>query len=183
MKERKWADILQWLTGDNIENIDETLQTIPEAPREHFELLEQMLNVAVKDMGEQEKDMKEFEACDYYIPESVNFFNIPMFGEIITYKLKEPFIKCFMFSNPSATQRRKLEKIEDIPISEEMPKFLIRLLRKINSSVVPTDNLEKYTKEPNYNSYIKTEDLPPNYKNILESAFFKKYNIQVKEND
>ena len=139
-----------------------------------------MLKVNAQDNIERENDLKLFESDNYFIPIDVKFFNLPLFGEIITYKFKEPFIKCFLFST-NINQKRKLEKIEDIPLSNELPDFLLRVLRKINSSYQVVDKLDNHLSEPNYNSMIEEKDIDEmKLKNILECELFKKYSIVAK---
>ena len=141
-----------------------------------------MLKINEKDKEEQERDLYEFEQGNYYIPSSVKFFNLPLFGEIITYKYREPFIKCFLFST-SLGQRRKLEKIEDIPLSNDLPPFLLRVLRKINYSAQAIDDkLTNHVDDVNYAHLYEMNDINRRgLTNILESTLFKKYSIVAKE--
>lgn len=181
MMKRSWSDVLMWLTGEKIEAENDT---IPAIESKRFELLEQMLEINSKDNEEQEKDLNSFESENYYIPPSVKFFNMPLFGEIITYKFREPFIKCFLFS-ANAGQRRKLEKIEDIPLSDELPSFLLRILRKINYSaqaIEKGDKLSNHVGDINYGHLYEMEEIEKaGLKNILECDLFKKYSIVAKE--
>lgn len=180
MTKRSWSEVMMYLTGEHIEPADDV---IPATERKHFELLEQMLKVNAKDNVEREQDLDAFEAGKYFIPQNVEFFNLPLFGEIITYKFKEPFIKCFMFSC-NVNQKRKLEKIEDIPLSNELPPFLLRILRKINGSYQVVNDLNAHVGEPNYSSMIEEKDIDElSLKNIFECPLFKKYNIVAKTND
>ena len=179
MLKRSWSDVLLWLTGEHIEPDNDVIPAIEE---KRFELLEQMLKINESDKLEQEKDLTTFERENYYIPSSVKFFNLPLFGEIITYKYREPFIKCFLFST-TANQRRKLEKIEDIPLSDEIPSFLLRIIRKINySAQAIDDSLSNHVNDVNYNHlYEMSEIKEAGLKNILECDLFKKYSIVAKE--
>lgn len=188
MTNRSWSEVLEWLTGDKIEP-DENLDKIQAIPTKHFDLLEQMLKINMKDEQEREIELEKFEHENYYIPANVQFFNLPLFGEIITYKYKEPFMKCFLFSNPVAGAKRKIEKIEDIPVSDKLPPFLLRIIRKINFSALEVkmtreDFLKNVdlTKDPNYHSMMTTEEIEAShFKNILNSPLFIKYNIVAKE--
>ena len=179
MKNRSWKEVLGYLTNEKIEPDNDT---IPAIESKRFELLEQMLEINKKDNEEQEKDLYEFEQGNYYIPSSVKYFNLPLFGEIITYKFREPFIKCFLFST-SANQRRKLEKVEDIPLSNELPPFLLRILRKINYSAQAIDDkLSNHLEDVNYSHLYEMEEINKSgLKNILECDLFKKYSIVAKE--
>ena len=178
MQSRSWSDVLYYLTGERIAPDD---SVIPETESKHFELLERMLEVNEQDNIERDKDLSVFESNEYYIPESVKFFNIPLYGEIITYKFKEPYLKCFLFTVGS-NQRRKLDKIEDVPISNELPEFLLRIIRKINSSYIVVDDTDKYIDTPNWNSMIMKTDAEMNHlTNILQCDLFLKYGIVAKE--
>lgn len=186
MASRSWSEVLEWLTGDKIQP-DENLDKIQAIPSEKFELLEQMIKVNSLDNVERERELTEFEASNYYIPEDIKFFNLPLFGEIITYKWREPFIKCFLFST-QAGQKRKLEKIEDVPISDQLPPFLLRIIRKINASVTEVkmtrEQLIKDTalnNNPNRFHLMSSEEIEAEQlKNIFDSSLFKKYNIVAK---
>lgn len=180
MTKRSWSEVMMYLTGEHIEPADDN---IPAIERKHFELLEQMLKVNANDNVEREQDLKTFEEGKYFIPQNVKFFNLPLFGEIITYKFKEPFIKCFMFTC-NANQKRKLDKIEDIPLSNELPPFLLRILRKINGSYQVVNDLNSHVNEPNYSSMIEEKDIDELLlKNILDCPLFKKYNIVAKTDE
>lgn len=177
MTKRSWAEVMMYLTGEKIEAAEDT---IPAIESKHFELLEQMLKVNAQDNIEREEDLKAYESGNYFIPQDVKFFNLPLFGEIIAYKFKEPFIKCFLFSC-NANKKRKLDKIEDVPLSNELPSFLLRILRKINSSWQVVDKLSNHVNEPNYNSMIEEKDIDEmKLKNILDCPLFKKYSIVAK---
>ena len=177
MLKRSWSDVLLWLTGEHIIPDNDS---IPCIESKRFELLEQMLEISRNDSAEQETDLQEFEQHDYYIPEDVKFFNFPLFGEIITYKYREPFIKCFLFET-RGLERRRLSKIEDIPISDELPSFLLRILKKINSSKRLVSDINSYLNDPNYAHLIQPNDDDFNQlTNIMESNLFKKYNIVAK---
>ena len=187
MKNRLWSEVLEYLTGDKIEP-DDNLDYIEAQPIQRFELLEQMLKLNQQDEAERLKELDEFEAVKYYIPASVKFFNLPLFGEIITYKHREPFIKCFLFTNPKPGQRRQLEKIEDIPLSDKLPSFLLRIIRKINESPQEVEkefkdfiNDKDVLNSPNYHYLKPTEDIKAEKLiNILDSPLFQKYSIVAK---
>ena len=168
MKNRKWQDVLKWLTGEEIE----TTLTIPELEPKRYELLEAMLKVANVDNEEQRKLLNEFTLNDskFYIPEDVKYFNFPMYGEIITYKRKEPFVKCFLLN-----EKRKIDKIEDVFIDSRMPELLLTILRTINKSPILTTNHEKYINDTI--NYIETND---ERTNIFTSPLFKYFNISYK---
>lgn len=186
MSSRSWSEVLEWLTGDKIQP-DENLDKIQAIPAEKFELLEQMIKINSQDNIEREQELKEFETSNYYIPEDTKFFNFPLFGEIITYRWREPFIKCFLFST-QAGQKRKLEKIEDVPISDKLPPFLLRIIRKINASVfevkMTREQLVKDTtlnNDPNRFHLMSSEEIETEkLKNIFDTPLFKKYNIVAK---
>ena len=187
MNNRSWSEVLEYLTGDKIEP-DDNLDHIEAQPSERFILLEQMLKLNEKDENERQQDLKEFENDNYYIPSDVKFFNLPLFGEIITYKHREPFIKCFLFTNPKPGERRRLEKIEDIPISDKLPSFLLRIIRKINESPQEVAltfkdfiNDRDVLNSPNYHSLMTTEQIQSlKLKNIFNSPLFVKYSIVAK---
>ena len=103
MNNRSWSEVLEYLTGDKIEP-DDNLDHIEAQPSERFILLEQMLKLNEKDENERQQDLKEFENDNYYIPSDVKFFNLPLFGEIITYKHREPFSSLTL----------NLENVEDL---------------------------------------------------------------------
>lgn len=186
MASRSWSEVLEWLTGDKIQP-DESLDKIQAIPSEKFELLEQMIKINSQDNIEREQELEEFEASNYYIPEGTKFFNLPLFGEIITYKWREPFIKCFLFST-QAGHKRRLEKIEDVPISDKLPAFLLRIIRKINMSMLEVkmtrEQLIKDTtlnNNPNRFHLMSSEEIEAEQlKNIFDSPLFKKYNIVAK---
>lgn len=187
MANRSWSEVLEYLTGDKIEP-DNNLDHIVAQPPQRFELLEQMLKLNQQDEQERQQDLEAFERENYYIPADVKFFNLPLFGEIITYKHREPFIKCFLFTNPKPGAKRKLEKIEDIPISDKLPPFLIRIIRKINESAQEVAlpfkefiNNHDVLNSPNYHSLMTTEQIQEQkLKNIFTSPLFEKYNIVAK---
>ena len=187
MVNRSWSEVLEYLTGDKIEP-DEHLDHIEEQPIQRFELLEQMLKLNQQDEAERLKELDEFESSNYYIPATVKFFNLPLFGEIITYRHREPFIKCFLFTNPKPGQRRQLEKIEDVPISDKIPPFLLRIIRKINESPQEVEkefkdfiNDKDVLNSPNFHYLRTTEDIKAEkLQNILDCPLFQKYNIVAK---
>ena len=187
MNNRSWAEVLKWLTGDEIQP-DDGLDKIQEIPRQHFELLEQMIKINSQDNIERDEELKAFMTHDWYIPHDTKYFNLPLFGEIITYKWREPFIKCFMFSTQGVGQKRKLDKIEDVPLNNDIPSFLLNIIREINQSpfevVGSKEDFIKNTNalnDPNYYRMMSSEEIQEKgYKNIFESPLFVKYNIVAK---
>jgi hypothetical protein len=179
LESRKWDELLLWLTGDKIEPAD---NTIPAIPQKTFEMLDLMMKLNNEDEAERQNDLTLFESSEYYIPYDVKFFNIPLFGEIITYKQRDPYVKCFIFD------KGKLNKVEDVYITNEMPEFLLRIIRKINASYQEVNmtrkeflNNTKITSEKNYfNMMITSEVHERQLKNIFESELFIKYNIVSK---
>lgn len=179
LESRKWDELLLWLTGDKIEPAD---NTIPAIPQKTFEMLDLMMKLNNEDEAERQNDLTLFESSEYYIPHDVKFFNIPLFGEIITYKQRDPYVKCFIFD------KGKLNKVEDVYITNEMPEFLLRIIRKINASYQEVNmtrkeflNNTKITSEKNYfNMMITSEVHERQLKNIFESELFIKYNIVSK---
>lgn len=179
LESRKWDELLLWLTGDKIEPAD---NTIPAIPQKTFEMLDLMMKLNNEDEAERQKDLSLFESVEYYIPHDVKFFNIPLFGEIITYKQRDPYVKCFIFD------KGKLKKVEDVYITNEMPEFLLRIIRKINASYQEVNmtrkeflNNTQITSEKNYfNMMISSEVHERQLKNIFESELFIKYNIVSK---
>ena len=179
LESRKWDELLLWLTGDKIEPAD---NTIPAIPQKTFEMLDLMMKLNNEDEAERQNDLTLFESFEYYIPYDVKFFNIPLFGEIITYKQRDPYVKCFIFD------KGKLNKVEDVYITNEMPEFLLRIIRKINASYQEVNMTRKeflndshITSEKNYfNMMISSEVKEKQLKNIFESELFIKYNIVPK---
>lgn len=176
MTNRSWSEVLKWLTGDDIDTSDR--DKIPAIEHKHYVLLQHMLSINKKDDEERNNDMNEFLSHEYYIPENTKYFNLPLYGEIITYKYKEPFIKCFLFDDTT----HKINKIEDVPVSNELPSFLLNIIRKINYTKIASklDYSNIINKEA-YADYI-TYDEATQQKliNIFDSDLFKKYNIVAK---
>lgn len=173
---RSWQEVLYWLTGDRINTKD--LDKIPEYKEEYYELLEQMLRLNAIDEEERQKDIEEFMKHDYYIPETCKYFNLPLYGEIITYKFKDPFLKCFLLDSATG----KINKIEDVYISDKLPYFLLSIIRKINSSVIGTKLTTESIIQDSRSMYLmKLEDCDIQGKlNIFDSKLFQKYNISMK---
>ena len=135
------------------------------------------------------EELNKFNQCNYYIPEQCKYFNIPLYGEIITYKFKDPMLKCFLIEQYEDTNekgdkviKRKINKIEDVYISNKLPPFLLAIIRKINSSCIGT-KLDTTTMM-NYANYQYLKQLSEcdseGITNIFDSELFKKYNIQMK---
>ena len=173
---RSWSEVLYWLTGDRINTKD--LDKIPEYKEEYYELLKQMLRLNKIDEDERQKDIEEFMKDDYYIPENCKYFNMPLYGEIITYKFKDPMLKCFLLDN----QTHKITKIEDVYISDKIPYFLLSIIRKINSSVIGTKlPYEDMIQDSRFQYLMSLEDCDKNKrKDIFKSNLFVKYNIAMK---
>lgn len=170
---RSWREVLKWLTGEEIDTKD--LDQIPQIEAKHYELLDVMIKLNKQDEEERVQDIERFNSQNYYIPSDVKFFNFPLYGEIITYRYKEPFLKCFLFDEST----HRINKIEDVPVSNELPKFLLAIIRKINSSKIETDKID--INADNYQDYITTEEIQQqNIKNIFNSDLFKKYRLSFK---
>lgn len=176
LKNRSWEEVLHWLTGDRVNTKD--LDHIPELKRQHFELLEHMLRFNAEDEAERERDLATFEASDYYVPDFVKYFNFPLYGEIITYFYKDPFLKCFLFDSTT----HKITKIEDVYISDELPKFLLTIVRKINTSPIGTDlrRMDMINDARYMSLKTLTQCESENRTNIFDSELFRKYNITYK---
>ena len=177
LQNRSWQEVLFWLTGDRINTKD--LDKIPEYKTEYYELLEQMLKYNAIDEEERLKDIAEFMAHDYFIPENCKYINMPLYGEIITYRFKEPYLKCFLLDDKT----HKITKIENVYISDKIPMFLLTIIRKINSSVIGTKLERKDILADNINyPYLMplAECQDKNIGDIFDSALFKKYNIVMK---
>ena len=102
--------------------------------------------------------------------------SIPLYGEIITYRYKEPFLKCFLFDETT----HKINKIEDVPVSNELPAFLLAIIRKINSTKIETDTID--INAGDYQNYITTEEIQQqNIKNVFDSELFQKYKLTFKQ--
>ena len=173
---RSWSEVLYWLTGDKINTKD--LDKIPEYKTEYYELLEHMLKYNKLDEAERQKDIEEFIAGKYFIPENCKYFNLPLYGEIITYKFKDPYMKCFLLDDVT----HKITKIEDVYISDKLPYFLLSIIRKINSSVIGTklDN-DAIIQDPNYMYLTPLSQCAAEGRvNIFASPLFQKYNITMK---
>ena len=179
LRTRKWYDVLYWLTGEEIEPPDANT-LIPQYEMKKYLLLDEMLKFYKEDKAEQDKDLIEFESHDYYIDENVNYFNFPLYGEIITYKFKEPFLKCFLLDQKTG----KVKKIEDVPVCDKLPEFLLRIIRKINMSVIRTEkDVKDYINDPRLSQviqYVRNADECANAVDITKSKLFEKYNCKVK---
>lgn len=177
IQNRSWSEVLFWLTGDTIAPAD---SKIPVVERKKYELLERMMKCNIEDTQHIEELLNEFEADEYWFPDTLKYFNFPLYGEIITYKHKEPFLKCFLLD---AANNGKITKIEDVPISNELPQLLLRIIRKINDSKILTnktfkEQLEDSIRTPYYISSDEAES--KGYKNIFESKLFKELKITYK---
>lgn len=188
MKNRSWSEVLKWLTGDEIQPPTE-MDHIPETPRKHFELLEKMLEANEQDKDEEQRLISDLESRKWFVPADTQYFNLPLYGEIITYKYREPYIKCFLFTQPQLGQKRRLDKIEDIPVDDKLPQFLLRIIRVINNAPFEfkgsrnelMKNVE-LTKDPNYFHYMSTEEIETSqYIDIFTSELFVKYGIVAKK--
>ena len=175
MRDRSWKDVLYWLTGDKIDTKD--LDKIPQYKEEQYELLEKMIELNKLDEQERQEDIQKFLSGDYYIPEQVKYFNLPLYGEIITYKFKEPFMRCFLLDPKCG----KVTKIENVYISDKIPEFLLSIIRKINSSVIATEKSQKEILILNNPYLMNIQDcVEAKKQDIFESELFKKYNIVYK---
>ena len=168
LNNRSWKEVFKWLTGQDIEPADDN---IPCLNRERCELLEKMAIEAQKDKDNREQQLKEFEAFNYYIPNDVVFLNMPLYGEILTYKFKEPKIKCFLLN-----EKGRIDKFEDVAISQDLPDFLIRVLRKYNSCKIIGDAVL----DP-LNNISEEEAKGKNLMNIFDSPLFKEYKFVGKQ--
>lgn len=176
MSHRSWSEVLTFLTNDKIDTSDR--DKIPAIEHKHYELLLKMLELNKQDELERQKDLKDFLNGNYYIPENVKYFNMPLYGEIITYKYKEPFLKCFLLDEVT----HKINKIEDVPVSNELPEFLLKIIKKINTSRILTKlDFSNMIQQSNYMNYVLMDDAKAlGLVNILDSPLFQKYNIVVK---
>ena len=168
MVNRSWKEVFKWLTGQDIEPAEDS---IPCLKRERCELLEKMVIEAKKDNDKRVEQLTEFESFNYYIPGNIKFLNMPLYGEIITYKYKEPKMKCFLLND-----KRRIDKIEDVIISEDLPDFLLRILRKYNRSKIIGD----VALDP-LNNISEEEAKEQGLINIFDSALFKEYEFVGKE--
>lgn len=174
---RSWHDVIKYLTGDDVDTKD--LDTIPHIKQQHYELLNAMIKQNRIDEQERNADMDTFMSANYFIPEECKYFNIPLYGQIITYKRKDPFIKCFLLK-VEANGQRKINKIEDVPVSNELPEFLLNIIRKINNSNVITNDDTKILQD-NLHTFISVEQVKQQQlTNIFDSELFQKYNIAMK---
>ena len=174
---RSWHDVIKYLTGDDVDTKD--LDVIPHIQQQHYELLTAMIKQNRQDEQERNADMDVFMNGNYFIPEECKYFNIPLYGQIITYKRKEPFIKCFLLKVETDGQR-KINKIEDVPVSNELPAFLLNIIRKINNSSIITNDDTKIIQD-NLHTYVSAVNVKDQQlTNIFDSALFKKYNIAMK---
>ena len=183
IKNRRWYDVFMWLTGEEIEPPDvNTL--IPNYSINKYAMLELLLKYDKEEKKVREHDLEEFESGDYYIDESVKYFNFPLYGEIITYKFKAPVLKCFLLNSKT----HKIDKIEDVPVSDKLPNFLLRIIRKINFSVIRScRKYEEVLNDPRMQpilSSVRTspedDELLSHKVDITTSPLFVKYNFQVK---
>jgi hypothetical protein len=183
IKNRRWYDVFMWLTGEEIEPPDvNTL--IPNYSMKQYAMLDLMLKYDKEDKRVREQDIEEFESGDYYIDENVKYFNFPLYGEIITYKFKDPILKCFLLNSKT----HKIDKIEDVPVSDKLPNFLLRIIRKINFSVIRScrkyeEVLNDQRMQPILSSVRVSPEDDETLKNkvdITTSPLFAKYNFQVK---
>ena len=178
LKNRSWSEVLYWLTGDKIVPPDAE-DEIKVVERKKYELLELMVKANKVDEQERTKEINEFNNNNYYFPECVKYFNFPLYGEIITYKFKEPFLKCFLLDNNG-----KITKIQDVPVSEELPIFLLSVIRKINDSKILTTKTitERLADNINTPYYVNEEEVKQlELKNIFDSELFKHYNFSFKQ--
>lgn len=183
IKNRSWSEVLYWLTGEKIITDDEhdKINTVDNERKKKYELLEQMIKINNEDKINQQNELDEFNKDNYYIPEGVKYFNFPLYGEIITYKFKEPYLKCFLLNQQG--DKRKINKIEDVPITEELPLFLLSILRKINSSRLMTTKTtaERLADNMNTQYYVNEQEAEElGLKNIFESKLFKNYHLTYK---
>ena len=153
MRNRSWREVLKYITGDEIAPDDGNEYKIQEYDIKDYDLLVKMIELNKLDEVERKRDIEEFKKFEYYIPKDVKYFNFPLYSEIITYKHKEPFIKCFLVDN------HKVSKIEDVPITDDLPEFLLEIIRVINKS----------------NDEVNDTKI-----NIFDSDLFKKYNFTYK---
>lgn len=168
MMNRSWKEVFKWLTGQDIEPAEDS---IPCLSRERCELLEKMALEANNTKLVQQQQLEDFERFNYYIPNDIKFLNMPLFGEIITYKFKEPKMKCFLLN-----EKGKIDKIEDVVISEDVPDFLLRILRKYNNSKIIGD----VAIDP-LNNISEDDAKEQRLMNIFESKLFKDYGFKGKQ--
>ena len=169
---RSWSKVFTRITGEHIEFANDTIQPIEP---EKYELLEAMLKCSVEIGKEFDDDIDEFLQHDYFIPEDVSYFNLPLYGQIITYKRKEPFLKCFLI-NINAKGRKSIDKIEDVPVSKDLPRFLLEIIRKINSSMILTSNHQLVLDNP-----IDYVENAGSATDIFTSKLFIKYGFKGKQ--
>lgn len=173
LNHRSWQEVLLWLTGEVIDTKD--LDKIPEIEYKHYSLLEKMIELNRKDEMERQDDISGLTKNQYYIPESVKYFNIPLYGQIITYKYKDPYLKCFLLD-----ETRHITKIEDIPVSNQLPPFLLSIIKTINNSKILTNKTISELDTAPHPIYDYITDLSNGEVNIFDSEFFKKYGIVSK---
>lgn len=173
VESRSWSKVFTRITGEQIDIPAADDVIVPIEP-EKYELLEAMLKCSVEIGKEFDDDINEFIQHDYFIPEETKYFNLPLYGQIITYKRKEPFLKCFLI-NINNKGRKAIDKIEDVPVSKDLPRFLLEIVRKINYSPILTANHQLVLDNPI--DYIeKTE----NKIDIFTSKLFVKYGFKAK---
>lgn len=146
IESRSWSKVFVRITGENI-NLTDDADIIRPIEPEKYELLEAMLKCSVEIGKEFDDDINEFVGQNYYINEGVNYFNLPLYGQIITYKRKEPFLKCFLI-NVNSKGKKTIDKIEDVPVSNDLPRFLLEIVRKINFSPILTTDHGKVLDNP-----------------------------------
>ena len=171
---RSWNKVFEKLTGETIDLANEDDVIRPIEP-EKYELLEAMLKCSVEMGHEFESDVNEFLGHEYYIDEHVHYFNFPLYGEIITYKRKEPFLKCFLF-DINSKGRRTINKIEDVPVSSDLPYFLLSIIKTINRTPILTSDKQRTIDNPI--DYIHTEQPHSQRTDIMQSALFIKYGFK-----
>lgn len=176
LEHRSWSEVLKFLTGDDIDTSDR--DHIPEIEHKHYELLLKMLELNKADDAERRADITEFMQHDYYIPEVVKYFNFPLYGEIITYKFKEPFLKCFLLD----PKTHKICKIEDVPVDNSLPEFLLNIIRKINDSKIITKlDYSNMIQKDNFMHLVTIEQAKQlNLSNIFDTPLFQKYQLTFK---
>ena len=176
MTNRSWSEVLKWLTGEDIDTSDR--DKIPAIEHKHYVLLQQMLAINQQDELERKRDIETFLSHEYYIPEDVKYFNFPVYGEIITYKYKEPFIKCFLLDDKTG----KVNKIEDVPVSKDLPEFLLSIIRKINYTKIASKlDYSNIIAKDTYANYITYDEAARQHlTNIFDSELFVKYHFTFK---
>ena len=133
MESRSWCELLEWLTGEHIDTGD--MDKIPQLEKQYYDSLFKMIEASKEQVAELQPLIDELDTLKnnnkLYLPHDVEYINMPMYGEIITYKRKEPFLKCFLLN-----EKGKIEKVEDVPITDERPELLLHILKAINTTYV-----------------------------------------------